>query len=430
MNWHLRTVTMLILTALVMTAAGASARTRVDVSPDTLDFGEIPVGQTDSLAFTLTNAGTDSVVLLKRDLEWAYIFIKASVSQDTVRLAPGQECRVWFRLTPLFIVGMTDLWLEYQSFGVNNVTVIIEYKYHPVASDLYLADGQGWEVSRSLHEHRLRVTGSRVAELQDAEVRIVPEAGVTVGKVSTDQSQIWLGVTVEAGASLGVRRVVFETGGTAQDSVFLYVRPSIPIPYPIDDDSLFFGPQKSLDTLTFHGFDFWPGCRFEFSTPGLSLVSTELFPDTLAQLVLRLDQSLADTVVDLLIANPDSGASLLQISIEWNPSALPLEPESGAPGAALPRAFSLGANVPNPFNPSTTISYSVGGEAPLPVHLLVFNIRGQVVATLVDRVVAPGQYTVNWDGRGRGGEKLSSGVYFYRITAGDFSFTRKMVLLK
>ncbi len=431
MNGHFRTVSVLILAALLTTAASVSARTRVDVSPDTLDFGDIPVGHTDSLAFTLTNAGTDSVVLMNWNFERAYTYIQVSASQNTIRLAPGQSHQVWFRLTPLYrLTSNGPLLLVYQILEDSSLEVFIYYKYQPVNTGLYLSDRTDWEVSRSLYWHGLSVTGPRVAELQSAEVRIVPEDGVTVQKLSASQSDIELKVTVGVDAPLGVRRVIFDSGGTAQDSIFLYVRNSIPMAYPDENDSLLFGPQKDLDTLTLHGFDLWPGCRFEFSTPGLSLVSTELFTDTLAQLVLRLDQSLADTTVDFLVVNPDSGGFIPFIRIKWDSQALPLAPESGSPGAALPRAFCLGANVPNPFNPSTTISYSLGGEAPLPVRLNVFNVRGQIVATLVDRVVAPGQYTVNWDGRGRGGEQLSSGVYFYRLRAGDFSFTRKMVLLK
>jgi len=64
------------------------------------------------------------------------------------------------------------------------------------------------------------------------------------------------------------------------------------------------------------------------------------------------------------------------------------------------------------------------------VSLKVYNIRGTLVKTLVDNVREPGRHTVFWDGKDDTGRQVSSGVYFYRMKAGDFVQTRKMVLLK
>jgi hypothetical protein len=98
-------------------------------------------------------------------------------------------------------------------------------------------------------------------------------------------------------------------------------------------------------------------------------------------------------------------------------------------------ASRLGANYPNPFNPVTTIPYTVG-ESPgtggmVKVRLRIYNVAGQPVATLVDGPAAPGVYRAEWNGRTRAGEPLSSGVYFARLVIGDEQrFTRKLVLLK
>ncbi|MEA1997454.1 MAG: T9SS type A sorting domain-containing protein, partial [Gemmatimonadota bacterium] len=100
----------------------------------------------------------------------------------------------------------------------------------------------------------------------------------------------------------------------------------------------------------------------------------------------------------------------------------------GLPG--LPVAFSLGQNHPNPFNPSTTISYAVPEGPPVKVRLDVYNLRGLPVRTLVDNVTDPGYYNVLWDGTDDGGRKQPSGVYFYRLKAGKYTALRKMVLLK
>ena len=101
-----------------------------------------------------------------------------------------------------------------------------------------------------------------------------------------------------------------------------------------------------------------------------------------------------------------------------------------SPKTILPRAFALAQNVPNPFNPSTTISYNVPEGSTVRVRLEIFNLRGQLVRTLVDELREAGAYSVVWDGKDRTGRDVSSGVYFYRLRAGDFIQTRKMVLLK
>lgn len=88
-----------------------------------------------------------------------------------------------------------------------------------------------------------------------------------------------------------------------------------------------------------------------------------------------------------------------------------------------PVGFSLGDNYPNPFNPTTTIDYSVPSDAR--VLLTVYNSLGQEVATLVDAEVAAGWYKVSWDAGG-----VASGVYFYRLTAGNNSTMKRMLLLK
>ncbi len=90
---------------------------------------------------------------------------------------------------------------------------------------------------------------------------------------------------------------------------------------------------------------------------------------------------------------------------------------------------SLSQNLPNPFNPVTTIRYSVKEHAH--VSLKVYNVAGQLVTTLVNEVKQPGIiYEVCWDGRSNSGDPVASGVYFYKMVTKDFSMTKKMVLLK
>ncbi len=93
-----------------------------------------------------------------------------------------------------------------------------------------------------------------------------------------------------------------------------------------------------------------------------------------------------------------------------------------------PEVFELGQNYPNPFNPITAIRYSL--HRPSLVNITVFNVLGQEVKTLEQGMQAAGSYETTWDGTDQAGQTVASGVYFYRITAGNYTETRKMVLLK
>jgi hypothetical protein len=94
----------------------------------------------------------------------------------------------------------------------------------------------------------------------------------------------------------------------------------------------------------------------------------------------------------------------------------------------LPTEFSLSNNYPNPFNPETKIGYLIPKACQ--VKLEVFNILGQRVKTLVDEVQTAGKKEVTWDGKGENGNEVASGVYFYKLQAGDFTQTKKMVLIR
>ena len=90
----------------------------------------------------------------------------------------------------------------------------------------------------------------------------------------------------------------------------------------------------------------------------------------------------------------------------------------------------LSQNYPNPFNPVTRITYLVPDGGAQQVRLVVYDVRGARVRTLVDDRKAGGKYTVDWDGRNDQGTAVGSGVYFYRLVETNFTQTRKMLLLK
>jgi hypothetical protein len=96
----------------------------------------------------------------------------------------------------------------------------------------------------------------------------------------------------------------------------------------------------------------------------------------------------------------------------------------------VPQQFQLEQNYPNPFNPTTAFSYVIGGEQPVRACLYIYNAVGQRVRRLLDTAKAPGAYAASWDGRDDGGSPLGSGLYFYRLSAGPFSQTKKMLLIR
>ena len=102
---------------------------------------------------------------------------------------------------------------------------------------------------------------------------------------------------------------------------------------------------------------------------------------------------------------------------------------TGVPDEGTPEKFNLGQNVPNPFNPKTTIRYEVpagGGH----VAIEIYDVSGRLVRTLVDREETEGAHEVAWDGRDAQGRELPSGVYFYRMRAPGVETTKKALLLK
>jgi len=108
----------------------------------------------------------------------------------------------------------------------------------------------------------------------------------------------------------------------------------------------------------------------------------------------------------------------------------PIDPPPSKPdeNGMMPDRFALHPNRPNPFNPTTIIDYDV--PAATHVTIEVINILGQRVATLVDETKAPGSYEAVWNGRDQNGVRVSSGIYLYHMRAGDFTQTRKMMLMK
>ena len=103
---------------------------------------------------------------------------------------------------------------------------------------------------------------------------------------------------------------------------------------------------------------------------------------------------------------------------------------SGPGEGALPATFELRANFPNPFNPSTTLRYSLSGSSAQRVVLNIYNILGQRVVTIVNEIKPAGNYSAVWNGRDFAGRQVSTGLYVARLVVGDQASVRRMLLSK
>ena len=94
----------------------------------------------------------------------------------------------------------------------------------------------------------------------------------------------------------------------------------------------------------------------------------------------------------------------------------------------IPDVYKLHANYPNPFNPTTTVSYDLSSD--VEVSLIVYNMLGEVVATMVSEHQEAGSHVAIWNGMTDSGDEVASGVYFFKLQAGDFMQINKAVLIK
>jgi len=128
----------------------------------------------------------------------------------------------------------------------------------------------------------------------------------------------------------------------------------------------------------------------------------------------------------------DGGGDLTYSALRY--AALDLEFQEEFTGSSsddvtvTPNAELLGQNYPNPFNPTTSIAYNMLEEGNISIE--VFNIKGQKVKTLINEHMTIGDYTIVWEGTNDNNQKVSSGIYFYKMKSGNYSSTKKMILMK
>lgn len=96
----------------------------------------------------------------------------------------------------------------------------------------------------------------------------------------------------------------------------------------------------------------------------------------------------------------------------------------------IPLHFELSGNYPNPFNPVTTIRFTVGNDNTQPVELTIYNLKGQQIRTLLNEILPAGNYQVDWNGEDNSERPVASGVYLYQLQSGSNTSAKKMLLLK
>ncbi|MCH7618894.1 MAG: T9SS type A sorting domain-containing protein [Candidatus Marinimicrobia bacterium] len=117
----------------------------------------------------------------------------------------------------------------------------------------------------------------------------------------------------------------------------------------------------------------------------------------------------------------------VDVTVEFDETFVFVGVEDG-PLAQVPSDYSLGQNYPNPFNPSTTIAYDVPAASNVSIN--IYDMLGRNVITLVNEQKNAGSHTVEWNGKNSSGIQVTSGIYFYRLEAGQSAITKKMLLLR
>jgi len=159
-------------------------------------------------------------------------------------------------------------------------------------------------------------------------------------------------------------------------------------------------------------FDSWTGYIFsgEQKDISVSFDATNLIEGTYS------------ATLQILSDDPDQPVTEIPVNIQVDPAGAGEEP--------VPLVTALKSNYPNPFNPSTTISFELNAENIENIEIEIFNLKGQKVKILVNEKLDAGTHHVIWNGKDENGKPVSSGVYFYQMKAGKFVSTKKMILMK
>jgi len=163
----------------------------------------------------------------------------------------------------------------------------------------------------------------------------------------------------------------------------------------------------------------------------LALPAGQTFAAGMRQLVLvsfSVNSNTAVTSTPIVFKDQPIGREVVDVNGNVLQAAWSLVTAVHERVSELPTTFELNANIPNPFNPSTTIKYDLAQA--VEVKLEIFDMLGRRVRTLVDQRQQAGRYAMTWDGRNEQGESVASGTFIYQLRAGSFVQARKMALVR
>ncbi|MBW7995606.1 MAG: choice-of-anchor D domain-containing protein [Candidatus Glassbacteria bacterium] len=403
------------------------------ISAEEIQFGETVVGDTTSRQLLVTNTGNASIVI-RSIITGPLCF---AVSPDSLALAPGDSSTIDVLFIPGGSIGSYD--------GKLNI-IAAEFDENPIEIKL---TGRG-----------IGIPSPTIATSQDSVVfDNAWDGGVTTAEleifnsgtdvlrifnVTTDSDEFSLSGLPDSIAA-GESCTLLISYSPAEDRA----KTRNLIIYSNDSDT----PEKRVILITKAAYQFIPAIRLsasnlvlnDFDIRSASSTSFKIANAGTGDLIIhKILSPHPDYIIEPASAVVKAGQEIeikilanVKLSGIYQDTLLIISNDSDQDTSVIllnvnatqsVDECSLQQNFPNPFNPSTTISYAVSSESL--VALNIYDIRGRLIYALVNRNHQPGNYSVNWDGRDRAGRAVSSGVYFYRLQSGEFTQTRKMMVLK
>ncbi len=264
-------------------------------------------------------------------------------------------------------------------------------------------------------------------------VHLLSDAGSIADSILIEIDSVTHVATITPNANYFASNILIVFVVTDPDSLSATDTVSITVT-PVNDAPMFVDFPDSVeivlgeaDTLILSEFG------FDIDDPDSVLIWSTLDcigADTIACVTMNADTAFIRTIGDIsgfeeltFLVTDTSGASDSASVIIYVKASVGI-----AGNGLIPLEYSLADNYPNPFNPQTTISYGLPKQSDL--SLIIYNLMGQEIMRWDEQNSQAGFYQKIWNGRNKFGVSVGSGVYFYRIIAGDFVQTRKMVLLK
>lgn len=403
------------------------AAPRIAASPDPLDFGPVQIGTESVQVLTIDNAGTGALDVTLAAVETPWF----TPARSAFSVPAGDSDT----LAVTFHPAATQAYEDTLEFTSNVGGPPLRVPLAGAGTDalmLALTAPDGGEIWQYGTVQRIEWQSALVDSVK-LEMRVNDGAPWTalVERFPADSGGYWWVVPDAETQQARVR--ITQAEGSAADSSASYFTIQVPrlLASPLEAS---FG-QVTLGQNVSIRFSLANAGKAALELTSIASDDADFTPDA-SNLTIAAESidSLFVTFAPL-VEGPDTAV----VTIETNGANSPLEilltgegTSNVSVAAAGPAAFALGQNEPNPFTGRTTIRYSVPVRAP--VVLDVYDLQGHRVATLVDGVMEPGHYTVPF-GPGVGSANgrmrdVRAGVYFYRLRAGAFTATRKMLLLR